>query len=131
MTLGKRKDDRQQDLFLTHDRLPRAPGHVFYRKLNHLLAEAGFDRWVETLCDPYYACEGRPSLPPGVYFRMLLVGYFEGIGSQPASRARSTAASDRTGAAARRSRLGLSAPSLQPSSPISGTKATAISSSCS
>lgn len=82
MTLGKRKDERQADLFLTHDRLPRAPGHVFYRQLNQLLAEAGFDRWVENLCEPHYAREGRPSLPPGVYFRMLLVGYFEGIGSQ-------------------------------------------------
>lgn len=82
MTLGKRKDERQQDLFVTHDRLPRAPGHVFYRRLNQLLAEAGFDRWVENLCEPYYAREGRPSLPPGVYFRMLLVGYFEGIGAQ-------------------------------------------------
>ncbi len=82
MTLGKRKDERQQDLFVTHDQLPRSPGHVFYRKLNQLLAEAGFDRWVENRCEPYYAREGRPSLPPGVYFRMLLVGYFEGIGSQ-------------------------------------------------
>jgi transposase len=83
MAMGKRETEEQQDLFITHDKLPRAPGHVFYRKLNKLLAEAGFDRWVEGLCEPYY-CQGlgRPSIPPGVYFRMLLVGYFEGIGSQ-------------------------------------------------
>ena len=55
---------------------------MFYEKLNELLAEAGFDEWVESLCQPYYAKAGRPGIPPGVYFRMLLVGYFEGIGSQ-------------------------------------------------
>ena len=61
-------------------RLPRSPGHVFYQKLNELLAEAGFDRWVEARCRPSYAEKmGRPGIPPGVYFRMLLVGYFEGI----------------------------------------------------
>lgn len=83
MSMGKRDKERQQDLFVPHDQLPRAPGHVFYVKLNELLAEAGFDRWLESLCEPHYASgKGRPSLPPGVYFRMLLVGYFEGIGSQ-------------------------------------------------
>ena len=53
--------------------------------MNRLLAESGFDPWIEKRCDPYYAQEekrGQPSIPPGVYFRMLLVGYFEGIGSQ-------------------------------------------------
>ncbi len=83
MALGKRSVERQEDLFVTADRLPRSPGHVFYQKLNRLLAEAGFDRWVESLCEPYYADgRGRPGIPPGTYFRMLLVGYFEGIGSQ-------------------------------------------------
>ena len=63
--------------------MPKAPGHVFYRKLNAILREAGFDRWVEDLCQPYYAeTQGRPGIPPGTYFRMLLIGYFEGIGSQ-------------------------------------------------
>jgi transposase len=63
--------------------LPRSPGHVFYRKLNRLLSEGGFDRWIEALCEPHYCRgKGRPSVPPGVYFRMLLVGYFEGINSQ-------------------------------------------------
>jgi transposase len=56
---------------------------VFYDKLNGLLREGGFDTHVEALCEPYYAKgKGRPSVPPGVYFRMLLVGYFEGINSQ-------------------------------------------------
>ncbi len=83
MAMGKRDTEQQQDLFITHDKLPRSPGHVFYRKLNQLLAEGGFDGWVEGLCEPCYAQgKGRPSVPPGVYFRMLLVGYFEGINSQ-------------------------------------------------
>jgi transposase len=83
MAMGKREAEQQQDLFITHDKLPRSPGHVFYRKLNQVLAEGGFDRWVEALCEPHYCQgQGRPSVPPGVYFRMLLVGYFEGINSQ-------------------------------------------------
>ncbi len=83
MALGKRKSEQQEDLFITADRMPRSPGHVFYQKVNRLLAEGGFDRWVEELCEPFYADgRGRPGIPPGVYFRMLLVGYFEGIGSQ-------------------------------------------------
>jgi len=85
MALGRRSESRQEELFVSHDRLPRSEGHAFYRQLNRLLAEAGFDRYVERLCGPHYqpsGTPGRPSIPPGVYFRMLLVGYFEGIGSQ-------------------------------------------------
>ena len=84
MAMGKRTE-RQESLFITTDKLARGGGHPFYRKLNGLLAEAGFDRWVEDRCRQYYAQEeqrGQPSIPPGVYFRMLLVGYFEGIDSQ-------------------------------------------------
>ncbi|KAB2948606.1 MAG: transposase [Phycisphaerae bacterium] len=65
--------------------LPVSPGHPFYRRLNELLDEAGFDDHVEGLCAPHYADgRGRPGIPPGVYFRMLLVGYFEGLDSQRA-----------------------------------------------
>jgi IS5 family transposase len=82
MALGKRKRE-QQGLWVATTDLPKSPGHPFYRKLNELLAEAAFDDWIEKLCQPYYAAIlGRPSIPPGVYFRMILVGYFEGIGSQ-------------------------------------------------
>jgi len=83
MGMGKRKAERQQDLFVPADKLQSA-GHPFYRKLNRLLAEAGFDAFVEAACRPFYkdAKVGRPSLAPGVYFRMLFVGYFEGIDSQ-------------------------------------------------
>jgi len=80
--LGKRKQEQQEAWVATTD-LPKSPGHPFYRKLNCLLAEAGFDTWLESLCQPYYADgRGRDSIPPGVYFRMVLVGYFEGIASQ-------------------------------------------------
>ncbi len=82
MALGKRKHE-QQSAWVATTELPKSPGHPFYKKLNGLLAEAGFDTWLETLCVPYYAAKmGRESIPPGVYFRMILVGYFEGISSQ-------------------------------------------------
>ena len=84
MAMGKRKQ-RQEALFVMADGLPKSAGHPFYKKLNELLAEAEFDRWVERRCQPYYVTEekrGQPSLPPGVYFRMLLIGYFENIASQ-------------------------------------------------
>ena len=84
MGLGRRKTERQEDLFVSTSRLS-SPGHIFYQKLNAVLAEAKFDAWVEKRCEPYYEpskTRGRPSIPPGIYFRMILVGYFEGIESQ-------------------------------------------------
>jgi len=83
MALGRRRREQQEMWVATTD-LPRSPGHVFYRKLNALLAEAEFDDQMERLCEPYYAATGpgRPGIPPGVYFRMLMVGYFEGLDSQ-------------------------------------------------
>jgi transposase len=85
MAMGRRSQERQDTLFIATDGLAKSPGHPFYQRLNRLLAEAEFDRWIEGHCERYYATEekrGQPSIPPGVYFRMLLVGYFEGIGSQ-------------------------------------------------
>jgi transposase len=82
MALGKHREE-QQEMWVATTSLPKSVGHVFYRKLNRLLAEADFDRTVEEMCEPYYHAHlGRPSIPPGVYFRMLLIGYYEGIGSQ-------------------------------------------------
>ena len=84
MALGKRKRQQQEAWVATCD-LPQSPGHAFYEKLNRVLAEAKFDDYVEERCRPYYADGvGRPGIPPGVYFRMLLVGYFEGLDSQRA-----------------------------------------------
>jgi transposase len=63
--------------------LPRSPGHAFYDRLQAVLIEAGFDGFAEKQCASYYASKrGRPSLPPGRYFRMHLIGYFEGIDSE-------------------------------------------------
>lgn len=81
MALGKRKP-QQDELFIPTAKIAAGPGHPFYSKLNQVLAEAGFDEFVEQLCAPYYKAGGRPGLPPGVYFRMLLIGYFEGLDSQ-------------------------------------------------
>ena len=82
MALGKWTSEKQKDLFIAAADMPRSPGHPFYVALNKLLAEAKFDAYVEGLCEPVYREGGRPSLPPGVFFRMLFVGYFEGIDSQ-------------------------------------------------
>jgi transposase len=83
MAMGRGDGRDQDDLWIATQDLARAPGHVFYEKLNEVLAAHGFDRFVEGLCAPFYAKKmGRPSIAPGVYFRMLLVGYFEGIDSE-------------------------------------------------
>ena len=79
----KRRAPAQQGMWVAIHELPRSAGHVFYEKLNEVLASGGFDEFVEELCTPHYAAEtGRPSIAPGVYFRMLFVGYFEGLSSQ-------------------------------------------------
>ena len=83
MALGKRKQERQAELWIATTTIPEAPGHPFYRRLNDLLAARDFDRYVEGLCAKFYHEQlGRPGIPPGVYFRMLLIGYFEGIDSE-------------------------------------------------
>lgn len=82
MALGKRERERQPDLWVPTANLARSGGHPFYEKLNRVLAEVGFDRWLEERCAAYYASAGRPGIPPGTYFRMLFVGYFEGLDSQ-------------------------------------------------
>lgn len=82
MVMSRWGEERQRELFVATDRVAKAPRHVFYEKLNGLLREAGFDRWVEGLCEEFYSDRGRGSIPPGRYFRMLFVGYFEGIESQ-------------------------------------------------
>src|SRR5579863_3974941 len=82
MALGRRNKKQQGEFWVASEQLPVSPGHVFYEKLNELLAEGNFDEWIEKLCEPHYARFGRPGIPPGVYFRMLMVGYFEGINTQ-------------------------------------------------
>jgi transposase len=83
MAMGKRKRSRQPTMWVPATELPTAASHPFYARLNHLLAEARFDDFVEGACARFYAdTMGRPGLAPGIYFRLLLVGYFEGLDSE-------------------------------------------------
>jgi transposase len=82
MAMGKRTS-KQAPMFVAATELPVSPGHPFYAKLNTILDGAGFDRFVKEQCQRFYApVMGRPSLPPGRYFRLLLVGYFVGLDSE-------------------------------------------------
>src|ERR1700722_11503968 len=83
MAMGKRKRDRQATMWVTTTDLPTAASHPFYRRLNQLLREHGFDDFVEAQCAGFDAATmGRSGLPPGIYFRLLLIGSFEGIDSE-------------------------------------------------
>ena len=78
-----RQGDRQGELMVMWSEMPRSPGHVFYDRLQEVLVGAGFDGFVEEACRAFYAkTMGAPSVPPGRYFRMHMVGYFEGIDSE-------------------------------------------------
>ena len=83
MAMGKRRQQHQGELWVETARLARGPGHPFYRRLNQLLDKERFDEMAEAACSCFYAeAMGRPSLAPAVYFRLLLIGYFEGIESE-------------------------------------------------
>ena len=84
MAMGTRKGrQRQEQLWVMHTELATAPGHPFYQRVNDLLDQEKFDEFAETECARFYADgNGRSSLPPGTYFRLLLIGYFEGIDSE-------------------------------------------------
>ncbi len=84
MSIGRR-EGIQGPMWVAYNEITRGPGHRFYEKLNDLLREAGFDRKAEDLCAAYFNADhtpGRKSIPPGTYFRMHLIGYFEGIESE-------------------------------------------------
>lgn len=83
MAMGRRKKRRQGQLWVEATELARGPGHPFYRRLNEILDKARFDEFAEGVCHRFYSDRmGRPSLAPSVYFRLLLIGYFEGIDSE-------------------------------------------------
>jgi transposase len=84
MAMGTRKQrEKQEDIWIAHTALPSSPRHPFYQRLNELLEAEKFDEFVEKRCAKFYAAKyGRPSLTPGIYFRSLLLGYFEGISSE-------------------------------------------------
>ena len=81
MAMGTRQGrQRTEDLWIPTSELAKPAGHPFYERLNKILEEHDFDRFVEDKCRGFYATErGRPGLVPGIYFRLLLVGYFEGV----------------------------------------------------
>jgi transposase len=83
MAMGTRKKrERQEDLWYGGE-LPSAPGHPFYKRLNEILDNAKFDSFCETNCAGFYHDKlGRPSLPPGQYFRVMMIGFFEGLDSE-------------------------------------------------
>jgi transposase len=83
MAMGKRERDRQPPMWVATTDLPTAASHPFYARLNQLLRERGFDDFAEAQCAEFYADTiGRPGLAPGIYFRLLLIGYFEGLESE-------------------------------------------------
>ena len=83
MSLGRRRgEDKQESMWIEASALVRPSGHPFYQRLNGVLKAAGFDALAEETCASFYSRTGRPGLAPGVYFRCLLVGYFEGLDSE-------------------------------------------------
>jgi transposase len=85
MAIGKRKGPRSQaSLWVATPDLPRSAAQPFYTRLNQILDQHDFDGYVEGLCQRFYADHGRPGLPPGRYFRLLLIGYFEGLDAERA-----------------------------------------------
>ena len=78
----RKKRERQEDLWYGGE-LPTAPGHPFYKRLNEVFDNAKFDTFCETNCASFYHDKlGRPSLPPGQYFRIMMIGFFEGLDSE-------------------------------------------------
>jgi transposase len=85
MAMGKRRRHaKQASMWVATQDLPRTAAHPFYTRLNHILDQHDFDGFVEGLCARFYADDGRPGLPPGRYFRLLLIGYFEGLDAERA-----------------------------------------------
>ena len=85
MAMGEDTREVQDSLFVTTDSIARSPGHAFYERLDVVMDTHGFAAFAEPLCARFYAKDGRPSIPPVVYFKMLLIGYFEGLDSEPVS----------------------------------------------
>ena len=84
--MGTRKRTRQQSLWIANQDVAKAPASASYDRLNQILDRHRFDEKVETLCRRFYRSspQGRPSISPGIYFRALLIGYFEGLDSERA-----------------------------------------------
>ena len=118
MAMGRRKNrSRTPGLWIATNELPRTGGHPFYQRLNQVLDTHAFDAFVEAQCASFYAdAVGRPSLTPGIYFRLLLIGYFEGIDSERGIAWRTA------DSLALRGLLGLGLDEVTPESTISRTR---------
>jgi hypothetical protein len=104
MAMGKRRRQAKQvSIWVTTQELPRGAAHPFYTQLNQILDQHDLDGYVEGLCQRFYADDGRPELPPGRYIRLLLIGYFRGLGRGTRDRV----ASGRLVCVARVSRVGI------------------------
>jgi len=122
--MGMRETD-QSPLWIAASDLPASPGHPFYARLNAVLDAHGFDRFAEDQCREFYAkVMGRPSLPPGQYFRLLLVGYFEGIDAERGIDGRHETPADRHLGVASTIR-GRAQPATSPTTLIANSSATA------
>src|SRR5215813_4985343 len=83
MAMGTRKKSERQEPLWYRSELQEAPGHPFYSRLNEVLDQAGFVKFCEEDCASFYHANlGRPSLAPGIYFRVMMVGFFEGVDSE-------------------------------------------------
>jgi len=81
--MGTRKQRERQEELWYRSELPEAPGHPFYKRLNEMLDRDGFDGFCEGRCREFYHEKlGRPSLAPGLYFRLMMIGFFEGLDSE-------------------------------------------------
>ena len=84
MSMGKQYEKQEREFWIVADEVAEAPGRPFYERLNSILQKQGFDQHVHEVCAKFYKDGGRPSIPPPVYFRMLMLGYFEGLSSERA-----------------------------------------------
>src|SRR5712692_6852866 len=83
MAMGTRKHRERQEPLWYRSELPEGPGHPFYKRLNEVLERADFDSFCEDRCRKFYHENlGRPSLVPGQYFRLMMIGFFEGLDSE-------------------------------------------------
>ncbi len=82
MSLGRREREKQDAIWIEAALLQNRGGHPFYDRLNQVLDKRGFDEFAAKACERFYSTTGRPGLAPGVYFRLMLIGYFEGIDSE-------------------------------------------------
>src|ERR1700709_2215377 len=83
MAMGTRKKRERQESLWYGGEVPSGPGHPFYKPFNEVLDKAGFDGFCEKSCAGFYHRKlGRPSLAPGLYFRIMMIGFFEGLDSE-------------------------------------------------